>query len=43
MLIKRGRYERLTPTAKGKWTKLLAHNKIDCDGLRALMLLTALD
>jgi hypothetical protein len=43
MLIKRGRYERLTPTAKGKWTKLLAHNKIDCDGLRALMLLTATD
>jgi hypothetical protein len=43
MLIKRGRYESLTPTAKGKWTKLLAHNKIDCDGLRALMMLTAID
>ena len=41
MLIRRGDYQSLTPTAKGKWARLLAHNKIDCDGLRALMQLTA--
>jgi hypothetical protein len=37
MLIRQGTYQGLTPTAKAKWTKLLAHNKIDCDGLRALL------
>jgi hypothetical protein len=37
MLDKRGEYGRLTPTAKQKWTKLLAYNRADCEGLRLLV------
>ena len=32
-----GEYSGLTPTQKGKWTKLLNHNKLDVEGLRSLM------
>ena len=27
---RRGEYSRLTPTAKGKWTRVLQHNETDC-------------
>jgi hypothetical protein len=30
----RGRYDRLTPVAKGKWSKVLTHNYHDCAGLK---------
>jgi hypothetical protein len=33
----RGSYERLTVTQKGKWTRLLQHNRIDCFGMAALV------
>lgn len=33
-LKKRGRYDRLTPVAKGKWSKVLTHNYHDCAGLK---------
>ena len=42
-LKSRGSYERLTPTAKGKWTKLLKHNRFDCRGLRELTIQMAHD
>ena len=35
-LLKRGCFDALTPTAKGKWTRLLGHNYHDCFGLRAV-------
>jgi hypothetical protein len=38
MLEKKGSYELLTPVVKAKWTKLLEHNKIDCMGMRDLIL-----
>ena len=38
MLEKRGSYDLLTPVVKSKWTKLLEHNKIDCIGMRDLIL-----
>jgi hypothetical protein len=38
MLKKKGSYELLTPVVKSKWTKLLEHNKIDCIGMRDLIL-----
>jgi hypothetical protein len=34
-LASRGAFENLTPTAKGKWTKLLNHVRFDCTGLLA--------
>jgi hypothetical protein len=37
-IIKKGSYESLTKIQKGKWTKLLDHNKIDVEGMKALML-----
>lgn len=33
----KGSYQALTPTAKGKWTKLLMHNYHDVFGLRAVL------
>ena len=38
MLIRRRAYDRLTPVGKAKWSKLLAHNALDCTGLRDLVL-----
>jgi len=38
MLSRRGSYEALTPVVKAQWTKLLEHNRIDCDGMRYLVL-----
>lgn len=38
MIEKRDAYDELTSTAKGKWTKLLHHNRIDCEGMKDLML-----
>jgi len=37
MCAKRGSYEALTRTVKGKWTKLLEHNKDDVLGMRELV------
>ena len=37
-LSKKNDYEKLTPVAKAKWTKLLNYNKNDCEGLRKLVL-----
>ena len=34
MLEARGDYSHLTPTVKGKWTKVLRHNEYDCRGMR---------
>ena len=31
-------YDRMTPTVKAGWTKLLDHNKHDCHGIRSLMI-----
>lgn len=39
MLSRKGNYAALTPVVKGKWTKLLEHNEVDCRGMRALVLL----
>ena len=39
MLIRRKEYERLTPVAKGKWTRLLDYNRLDCIDLREIVLL----
>jgi hypothetical protein len=36
-LARRGRFSALTAVAKGKWTKLLQHNRHDCAGLHALL------
>ena len=41
MIRTRGEYEKLTPVAKAKWTKLLEHNEIDCKGMKALVLRAA--
>ena len=41
MLAKKQDYQRLTPVAKAKWTKLLEHNQIDCEGMQALVLKAA--
>ena len=38
MLTKKKSFEELTPTVKGKWTKLLAHNRHDVEGMKALVL-----
>jgi len=38
MIQARGSYDALTPVAKGKWTKLLLHNRRRCEGMRALLL-----
>ncbi len=38
MLAKRGSYQKLTPVAKAKWTKLLKHNRQDCRGLREVVM-----
>jgi hypothetical protein len=38
MIAKKGSYELLTTTQKGKWTRLLNHNRIDVEGMKALML-----
>lgn len=36
-LSRRSTYAALTPTVKGKWTKLLGHNRHDCIGLREVV------
>jgi hypothetical protein len=42
MLIAREfEYARLTRTVKGKWTKVLGHNRHDCFGMRHVCLLAA--
>ena len=38
-----GNYGALTPTAKGKWTKVCLHNWHDCEGMRELMVRCARD
>jgi hypothetical protein len=38
MLAKRKNFEDLTPVAKGKWTKLLDHNRIDVQGMKFLVM-----
>jgi len=40
MLAVKGDYEKLTPTVKAKWTKLLEHNEIDVLGMKKLVLET---
>jgi hypothetical protein len=42
-ILARGSYEALTPTAKGKWTKLFAYNELDVRNLQALVLRAAGD
>ncbi len=37
----RGSHQRLTAVQKGKWTKILNHNRIDCCGMRDLVLRAA--
>lgn len=37
MLEKKGSYDQLTAVVKGKWTKLLDHNKVDVFGTHALV------
>lgn len=41
MLEKRHEYAELTAVVKAKWTKLLDHNGIDCDGMRELVMRAA--
>lgn len=41
MLERKGKYERLTGTAKRHWTNLLTYNKLDCMSLRDLVLRAA--
>lgn len=41
MLAQRRHFALLTPVVKAKWTKLLEHNAIDCEGMRALVLRAA--
>jgi hypothetical protein len=41
MLEKKPNFEDLTPTVKAKWTKVLQHNRIDVEGMRMLVLLSA--
>jgi hypothetical protein len=36
LAAKGNEFERLTGTSKRKWTNLLKHNWIDCDGMRAI-------
>ena len=38
MLERRRAYDLLTPVVKAKWTKLLEYNRIDCSGMRDLIL-----
>jgi hypothetical protein len=38
MLDERTAYDKLTAVKKAKWTKLLSHNRIDCEGMKALVL-----
>lgn len=40
-LDRHGDWSRVTPTAKGKWTKLLAYNEVDVRNTRALVELAA--
>jgi len=37
MLASRGNYDAMTTTVKGQWTMVLQHNRIDVQGMRALM------
>lgn len=41
LAVKQGDYSRLTGTQKGKWTKLLEYNRIDCLGMRDVVLRAA--
>lgn len=41
MLSRKDSYEDLTATVKAKWTKLLDHNRIDCEGMKAVTLKAA--
>ena len=43
MLAGRSSYDDLTPTAKGKWTKLLKYNRLDCENLYLLTKRIAID
>ncbi len=43
MLEARGDYSRLTPTVKGKWTKVLRHNEHDCRGMQWVCTKTSSD
>ena len=38
MLAAKNRFDALTTTVKGQWTKVLQHNRIDVQGMRALVL-----
>ncbi|MHC4934175.1 MAG: hypothetical protein ACYTGV_18535 [Planctomycetota bacterium] len=40
-LEKKREFDRITPVAKAKWTKLLHYNRFDCEGLRELVMLAA--
>lgn len=42
-LVRRGSWEALTPTAKGKWTKLLSYNRLDVEHLETLVIRAARD
>lgn len=42
-LERRGSWRALTPTAKGKWTKLLSYNRLDVEHLEALVSRAARD
>ena len=41
MIARRGTYDALTPVKKAHWTNLLEHNRIDCDGMRELVIRAA--
>jgi O-acetyl-ADP-ribose deacetylase (regulator of RNase III) len=43
MLASRGSYDTLTTTVKAQWTKVLQHNRIDVQGMRALVFQAAED
>lgn len=41
MLCKHGSYGALTPRKKKDWTKLLEYNRVDCEGMRTLVILAS--
>jgi len=43
MLVGKSSFDELTPVAKGKWTKLLKYNRLDCENLYWLTKRIALD
>lgn len=40
-LLKHGSFASLTPVAKAKWTKVLQHNRHDCEGLARVVVVAA--